>query len=129
MREFLRRFLRSGNRLDQSGITLVEVLAAVTVLSLGLLALMPMAVTSIVSNEFARDTRGAMEQIENRIERFRIADSVVAGSELDTASGLYASWWAENEGTGLKKVIVDVSWTSDGGAVHHQRGTTYIYRK
>lgn len=118
----------AGIRADEAGLTMVEVLAAMTILALGLLALMPMAVTSIVSNEFARDTRGAMEQIENRIERFRIADSVVAGSELDTASGLYASWWTENAGTGLKKVIVDVSWTSNGGAVHHQRGTTYIYR-
>lgn len=129
MNRVLRRFKLRFGQGSERGVTLVEVLAAMTILALGLLALMPMAVTSISANTTARETRGAMEQILNRMERFRIADSVIAGSQLDTLSGMYTSWWTENAGTNLKKVVVDVTWTGDGGMIHHQRGSAYLYKK
>jgi len=124
-----RYFRRDRTRSGEGGITLVEVLAAMTILALGLLALMPMAVTSMSANESARDTRAAMEQIQNRIERLRIADSIVAETQFDTLSGMSTSWWTENESTDLKKLIVEVTWTGDGTVAHRQRGTAYIYKK
>jgi type II secretory pathway pseudopilin PulG len=99
-----------------------------TILALGLLALMPMAVTSMSANVSARDTRAAMEQIQNRIERLRIADSIVAGTQLDTLSGMSTSWWTEIESADLKKLIVEVTWTGEGAVVRRQRGTAYIYK-
>ena len=114
----------------ERGITLVEVMAAMIVLALGLLAILPMAVTSMTSNNVARDTRGAMEQIQNHIERLRTADSVVAGTETDTLTGMRTDWRAEDEGeAGLKKLIVEVSWVSNEGVLRRQRGTAYVYRK
>jgi prepilin-type N-terminal cleavage/methylation domain-containing protein len=124
-RHFLPNRLGSG----EDGVTLVEVLAAMTILALGLLALMPMAVTSMSANDSARDTRAAMEQIQNRIERLRIADSIVAGTQFDTLSGMSTSWWTENESADLKKLIVEVTWTGDGAVARRQRGTAYIYKK
>jgi len=128
MNRVLGSFLRGG-RPAESGITLVEVLAGMTILALGLLALMPMAVTSISSNRTAQDTRGAMEQIQNRIEQLRIADSIEAGSTIDTASGMSTAWWTENAGTDLKKLVVEVTWTGDGNMMHRQRGSAFIYKK
>ena len=129
MRAQSRHFRRDRLGSGQGGVTLVEVLAAMTILALGLLALMPMAVTSMSANVSARDTRTAMEQIQNRIERFRIADSIVAGTQLDTLSGMSTSWWTEIESADLKKLIVEVTWTGDGAVVRRQRGTAYIYKK
>jgi len=121
--------MRDRHGSGEGGITLVEVLAAMTILALGLLALMPMAVTSMSANESARDTRAAMEQIQNRIERLRIADSIVAGTQFDTLSGMSTSWWTETESADLEKLIVEVNWTGDGSVARRQRGTAYIYKK
>lgn len=129
MRPLMRRLLPGHRGLGRKGITLVEVLAAMTILALGLLALLPMAVTSVTANEHARDTRGAMELIQNRIEMMRLADSLTSGSQYDTASGQYATWWAEDVSTNLKKLVVEVTWTGTGSSVHTQRGSAYLYKK
>lgn len=129
MKAQLRQFTGNCAARGTRGVTLVEVLAAMTILALGLLALMPMAVTSISANSIARETRGAMEQIQNRMERLRLQDSVIAGSELDTATGMSTSWWTEDAGTDLKKLVIEVNWAGDDGMARRQRGSAYLYRK
>ncbi len=129
MKRFLRQFRWRCAARGTRGITLVEVLAAMTILALGLLALMPMAVTTISANGIARETRGAMEQIQNRMERFRLQDSVVAGTEIDSTSGMSTSWWTEDAGTNLKKLVIEVNWAGDDGMAHRQRGSALLYKK
>lgn len=129
MRPLMRRLLPGNRGLGRDGITLVEVLAAMTILALGLLALLPMAVTSISANEHARDTRGAMELIQNRIEAMRLADSLTSGTQYDSASGQYSHWWSEDVSTNLKKLVVEVTWTGAGHTEHTQRGSAYLYKK
>jgi len=72
---------------------------------------------------------GAMELIQNRIEKLRLADSLTAGSQYDTASGQHARWWAEDVSTNLKKLVVEVTWTGAGSIEHTQRGSAYLYKK
>jgi type II secretory pathway pseudopilin PulG len=114
---------------DESGITLIEVLAAMIILALGILTLLPMATLSIDANVQARDTDQVMAMIQNQIEWLRNQDVLTSGSYADTTSGMYMTWWTQTESEGLQEVIVEVNWESDFGVPHRQRGTTYMYRE
>lgn len=99
------------------------------VLSLGLLTLLPMATLSIQSNDTARETDRVIAQIQNRIELLRNMPVITSGYEVDTVTGMTTQWWPETEGPDLKRVIVEVRWTSETGVEHMQRGVTYMYRE
>jgi type II secretory pathway pseudopilin PulG len=114
---------------DESGITLIEVLAAMIILALGILTLLPMATLSIEANMQARDTDQVMAMIQNQIEWLRNQDALTSGSYTDTTTGMYMTWWTQTESAGLQEVIVEVNWESELGVPHRQRGTTYMYRE
>ena len=111
------------------GVTLIEVMAAMLVLSLGLLTLLPMATLSIQSNVSAQETDHVIAQIQNRIELLRNTDVLNSGYEVDTVTGMTTQWWPETVSQDLKKVIVEVRWYSETGVPHVQRGETYMYRE
>lgn len=116
-------------RANQRGISLIEVLAAMIILTLGLLTLLPMATLSIDANVQARDTDRVIQQIQNRIEDLRNAKVITSGSVMDTTSGMYTSWWTETVDQDLQKVIVEVTWESEQGVTRKQRGVTYMYKE
>jgi len=114
---------------NDAGITLIEVLAAMIILALGLLTLLPMATLSIDANVQARDTDQVMAMIQNQIEMMRNQDVLTSGAYMDTTTGMYMTWWTQDKSEGLQEVIVEVNWESDLGVPHRQRGTTYMYRE
>jgi len=127
----MRPFARPRHRRvikGESGLTLIEVMAAMLVLSLGLLTLLPMATLSIQANVSAGETDHVIAQIQNRIELLRNSDVITSGYEVDTLTGMTTQWWPETESEDLKKVIVEVRWYSESGVPHVQRGETYMYR-
>ncbi|GAB4316939.1 MAG: hypothetical protein Kow0074_05220 [Candidatus Zixiibacteriota bacterium] len=119
----IRRLYRSDH-----GITLIEVLASMIILSLGLLTLLPMATLSIDANNQARDTDWVISHIQNKIEELRNTDSIIAGISVDSASGMQTSWWTVDEAQELKKVIVEVTWVDDANVERRHRGVTYMYK-
>ena len=127
MRKQVRCGVRRLNRLEQ-GITLIEVLASMIILSLGLLTLLPMATLSIDANTHARDTDHVISQIQNKIEELRNTDIIDPGIEVDSVSGMQTSWWTEDEAEDLKKVIVEVTWRDNANVDRTQRGVTYMYK-
>jgi Tfp pilus assembly protein PilV len=112
----------------ERGISLIEGLAGMIMLSLGLLTLLPLATISISSNELARDTADAASVLQNQIERLRSEPVIVDGSETDPETGMYSHWWVETDPNGLQKVHVEVIWYTDLGVARYQRATTYIFR-
>jgi Tfp pilus assembly protein PilV len=112
----------------EAGISLIEGMAGMIMLTLGLLTLLPLATISISSNELARDTADAAAVLQNHIERLRNQPVIVAGSETDPETGMYSNWWVETDPNGLQKVHVEVSWYTDLGVARYQSATTYIFR-
>lgn len=113
---------------SESGVSLIEGLAGMIMLSLGLLTLLPLATISISGNELARDTADAAAVLQNQIERLRTEPVIVDGSEVDPETGMYSYWWVETDPNGLQKVHVEVIWYTDLGVARYQRATTYIFR-
>jgi len=121
-----RRVLRLHERV--LGITLIEVLASMIILSLGLLTLLPMATLSIDANVQARDTDRVIAHIQNKIEELRNTKVINSGMEIDSVSGMQTQWWSETEPNDIEKVIVEVTWKDDAYVERRQRGVTYMYK-
>lgn len=75
----------------KEGFSLIEVLVALTILAVGLLALAVLQVTAIKGNAVASKWTVATEQAQDRLERFRHIswDNIVSSSPsgLDNSSG------------------------------------------
>lgn len=122
------RAARIRIRRNESGISLIEGMAGMIMLSLGLLTLLPLATISLSGNELARDTADAAAVMQNQIERLRNQDVITDGSETDPETGMYSHWWVETDPNGLKKVNVEVIWYTDLGVARYQKATTYIFK-
>jgi Tfp pilus assembly protein PilV len=113
---------------SESGITLIEGMAGMIILSVGLLALLPMATLSVSTNQLSRDTADASQLLQNQIEKLRTMAVLTDGSATDPETGMYTHWWLETDPDGLQKVHVEVTWYSDLGVSRMQRATTFLYR-
>ena len=104
--------LMVGTKGDSKGFTLVEVLIAIFVLAVALLAMAQMQIMAIRGNTFANKTTTAVTLAQDKLEELRglSYSSVVSGSD---SSGAYTREWTVDDDTpttGLKTVAIDVSW-------------------
>ena len=113
---------------NDSGMSLIEGMAGMIVLALGILMLLPLATISLSSNELAQDTADASALLQNQIERLRNVPVITEGWDTDLESGMTSHWWVETDPNGLQKVHVEVTWYTVTGEAHYQKATTYLYR-
>ncbi len=111
---------------DEAGISLLEVLAGIIMVSLGLLTLLPLASLSISENELSGDSEAAVAILQSHIERLCAEPAIMEGSQTDPKTGMNAHWWVEADSNGLQKVNVEVTWHTDLGVPRYQRATTYV---
>ncbi len=112
------------------GFTLIEVMFAVVILAVGLLALMAMQIVSIKANAFSSEmtysTMLAQQQLET-LENLPFDDPDLTGATppadptlhtlplplMDGKGGSYTvSWEVENTTTNRKKITLSVVWQS-----------------
>ena len=98
---------------DSKGITILEVLIAMVVLSISLLLLLNMAMVAADSNDWSNKTTLATQLLQDKIEQLRSATNLTNGS--DSTSGITRSWTVTNAGHHLRQVSVQVNWTNIKG--------------
>ncbi|HUU45782.1 MAG TPA: prepilin-type N-terminal cleavage/methylation domain-containing protein [Acidobacteriota bacterium] len=108
-----------------AGITLIEVLSAMLVFALGILALAPMVVLSIESNGRAVDLTSATILAQNTIEEYRKLDSLPPApySEItiDSLNGLTSQLNIDDSGsdgtipTDMQRISVTITWMDKAG--------------
>jgi type IV pilus assembly protein PilV len=94
----------------REGFTLLEVLVAVTIFAIGILAVASMQLTSIQGNAFGNEMTTATFLAQAQLERMK---SVADVSTL--ATGGDASPIDENENSGVSGAIYNRSWTVAAG--------------
>ena len=93
---------------DQSGISLLEVLIAMIILSMALLVLLNMAMIALDGNDWSNNTTMATQLMQQKLEQIRSTQDFNNGS--DTAEGMSRSWEITDAGSHLKKAQVTVTW-------------------
>ena len=109
---------------NEKGFTLVEVLAGMLIISLGLLLLLPMMVTSMQANEFARGSTEASMLIKEKMEELKNMNPPTSGT--DSVAGVQRSWTVTWISTSLYQLDVNIAWLDRNGRSHNNTVTSYM---
>ena len=103
---------------DRRGMSVVEVLVALMLLSVGLLAVAGSTTLALRSALDAGRTREATQRVSSRIARLAAAGCIHArsGSDVGAGSMLHEHWSVAAPAAGFSLVTDSVSWMSARGA-------------
>jgi type IV pilus assembly protein PilV len=115
----------SGKR-RQGGVTLIELLIALTVLLIGVSGILSMHIASMRATSYSRHATEAAVLGEDRMEQLRTmpVESIVASSAIvdaqgqASADGPYTVSWQITWAGGIGTQIVTVSWLERGSEPH-----------
>jgi prepilin-type N-terminal cleavage/methylation domain-containing protein len=93
---------------NQKGVTILEVMIAMIILSMSLLLLLNMAMVALDGNDWSHKTTAATQALQQKLEQLRNSDSLASGS--DTTGGVERSWTVTNVGSHLRRVDVQAVW-------------------
>ncbi|NWF91954.1 MAG: prepilin-type N-terminal cleavage/methylation domain-containing protein [Syntrophaceae bacterium] len=99
----------------KDGFTLVEILIALVILSISLLALAALMATTTQNTSFGGHLTEAATFAQDRLEELRVTPwaSIAAGSDVRTSTGTGMSYnrtWTVAETGSLKTVTITVTW-------------------
>lgn len=121
--ESMRSYFERDLSFKQSGFSLIEVLIAMAILAISLLAAATMQVSSIRNNASGNMVTQAnmlakaqMEVLKNAADVTTLADGAENNIDADgQPGGIYnRSWMVTNMGTTARRITVTVEWTKRG---------------
>jgi len=108
------------NNTNQSGFTLIEIMIALAVFSIAILAIVGLQTTVIKSNKGSRNITSATFLAEARMEQLRAggyaslangSDPSPLNSQGGTTGGIFTrTWTIANYGTNMRRITVTVTW-------------------
>jgi len=123
VRESMRSYLKADLVSNQSGFSLIEILIAMGILALSLLAAASMqfgAIRNNASGNMATQAnmlaKSQMEDLKNTADLTTLADGVENNIDADgQPGGIYnRSWTVANMGTTARRITVIVQWSKRG---------------
>ena len=102
---------------NDQGLTLLEILVAVTVLCVGLLAVAVMFPTSSTNIDYGGEMSRATALAQEKIEEFRNTTFASITGGNDAPTGYTRTWTVSEAGSTpfrMRTVTVTVSWTAPG---------------
>jgi Tfp pilus assembly protein PilV len=111
-------------RLNEQGITIMEVLIAMIILSLSLLLLLNMAMVALDGNDWSDRTTRATVLLQQKLEELRAQDDPADGA--DTASGISRSWTVTDVGHHLRRIDIQAQWEDVRAQAKSNSVTAYI---
>lgn len=109
---------------NQDGISLLEVLVAMMILSFSLLMLLNMGMIALDSNDWSNKTTTATQMLQEKLEQIRGSRDFSNGR--DTVDGIVRKWTVTNAGSHLRQVDVEVIWEDMKAAEQTNTITAYV---
>jgi len=110
---------------NERGVSLLEVLVAMIILSLALLMLLNMSVIAIDNNDWANKTTQATQALQEKLEEIRASANYTDGQ--DTVAGEILRQWSTNHiGNHLEEIVVDVLWLDHRNEKHTSSITALV---
>ena len=115
------------NKQRQSGFTLIEVMAGMVIIAVGLLLLLPMMVTSMQANDFARGSTEASMLIKDKMEELK--NMSVPTSGVDSIGTVTRTWTVTDLGNNLYQLDVNIGWIDRNDRAHSNTVTSYMSKR
>ena len=111
----------------ETGITILEVLIAMIILSISLLLLLNMGMVALDGNDWSNKTTIATQLMQEKLEELRNVQNLSASSSgHDTTSGVSRTWTVSDAGSHLRRVDVAVTWEDIKGDSTTSSMTTLV---
>jgi Tfp pilus assembly protein PilV len=101
---------------QSKGITILEVLIAMIILSMSLLLLLNMAMVALDGNDWSNHTTVATQLMQQKLEELRASGALANGH--DTASGVTRVWTVTNSGSHLRTIHMNAQWSDVKARTH-----------
>ena len=96
---------------NQNGISILEVMIAMIILSMALLVLLNMAMVALDGNDWSNKTTVATQLLQEKLEQLRsVANSSALASGSDTVGDVVRQWTVTRPANYLRQVEVKVHW-------------------
>ena len=93
---------------NQKGLTLLEVLISMIIMSIALLLLLNMAMVALDSNNWSNNTTIATQLMQEKLEQLRNMSTPTSG-EVET-NGIEMKWTVSNVGSYLRRIDISAKW-------------------
>lgn len=109
------------------GFTIVEVMIAILIFSVGILAAATMQISAIKGNQIGIEVTQATFLAQDMLEQLKNSDDISTVADGSDVVGIYNRSWTLTAATGAARTAtVDVSWTVNGK--NHNVSLTTITR-
>lgn len=110
---------------NQKGISILEVMVAMIILSMALVLLLNMAMIALDGNDWSNGTTRATQAIQEKMEQLRGGESLTNGSDT-TRDGYQRTWVVTSEAKFLRRVDVSIVWENVRNDTLTNTMTSYI---
>lgn len=111
-------------KINDKGITILEVMIAIVILSLSLLLLLNMAMVALDGNDWSNKTTVATQMLQDKLEQLRGTQVLANGA--DSTAGITRTWTVTSAGHHLRQVTVQVNWQNIKGQAKTNSVTALI---
>lgn len=95
---------------SEKGISMLEVMIAMIILSVALLVLLNMAMVALDGNHWSDRTTVATQLLQQKLEQMRADVAIGLTSGTDTVDNISRKWTVTNAGNHLRQVEVEAVW-------------------
>lgn len=110
----------------QDGITLLEVMVAMIIMSFSLLLLLNMTMVALDGNKWSENTTITTQLLQEKLEQLRSVRNSNLQSGSDTAQGYVRTWVVSNAGSHLRQIDLEIDWLDFREEPHTNALTTVI---
>jgi Tfp pilus assembly protein PilV len=97
------------------------------IIAVGLLLLLPMMITSMQANDFARGSTEASMLIKDKMEELKNMDTPTSG--VDSVDNVARTWTVTDLGSNLYQLDVNIAWTDRNDRPHNNTVTSYMSKR
>ena len=119
-----RRLTRRRSLANQHGVSLLEVMVAMIIVSMSLMLLLNLSMIALDSNDWSNKSTRAAQLLQQKLEEIRGSRAFNNGS--DTAGGIVRTWTVQSIGNHLRQVDVTVSWDDMQSQTQSSSITAYV---
>ncbi len=106
------------------GLTLLEVLIAMVIMSVALLLLLNMGMVALAGNDWSNNTTTAMQLVQQKMEELQASSDPQSGE--DEIGDFARQWEVSVQADHLRQIDIEVTWTDLRNAVKTESLTTLM---